>query len=265
MRVRATALRPREGVEALDVLDERAVREAIDRCDAVVHLASARALSDPDEAARARTLIVQGTSHVVEASRRRGVKVVLAGSAEEYGPDAPVPYHEDGPCAPASAYGKAKHRSVRDALTRYREGVVALRPSTVYGPGQRPLMLVAQCIRAALEDSVVRLNGGDQRRDHVFVDDVADAFARAIEAHERSAGHAINIASGESHSVRSIAERIIAIAGRGRIELGPPSHRPGDVREMRFDTTRARESLRWRATTPLDVGLERTVRAALGP
>lgn len=123
------------------------------------------------------------------------------------------------------------------------------------------MMLVAQCLRAAEEDSVVRINGGEQRRDHVFVEDAAEAFVRALEAVDGVCGHEFNVASGDARSVRSVAERVIRCAGRGRVEIGPQSTRAGDVMEATFSTELAASKLGWRARTSLEDGIARTVSA----
>ncbi len=262
-RVSPTAARAREGVAALDVLDPAAVSGAIAAHDAVIHLAAIRAYGERSSIERATQVIIEGTRNVLCAAAARDVPVVCAGSAEEYGPEAPVPYREDGPRAPRSEYGRAKRDATDLALTTRGARAAVLRPSTVYGPGQPSMMFVASCVRAALEDAAVTLNGGEQLRDHVFVDDVGEAFARALERHDAIVGQCVNVASGEATSVRSMAERILQRARRGRLVLGPASSRPGDVLEMRFSTERAERWLEWRATTTLEEGVERTL-AAVG-
>ncbi len=259
----ATASTARAGVSALDARDADAVDERVSSADAVVHLAAIRAYGDPARTAHATDVIVAGTAAVVAAARRRAVPVVIAGSGEEYGAEAPVPYREDGVYAPTSEYGRAKRRAVVEALAAYREGVCVLRPSTVYGPRQPSFMLVAQCVRAAVADDVVRINGGEQRRDHVYVTDAAEAFALAIENASRIRGQQINIASGDARSVRFVAERVLSIAGRGRLDVGPASTRAGDVMEASFDVERAATALGWTARTAIDEGLARCVSAAL--
>ena len=260
----ATAFSAREGVSALDVRDDRAVDEACTDVHAIIHLAAVRSYGDPSAMARATAVIADGTRAVVRAAKRRGLRVVLAGTGEEYGATGVVPFREEGPYAPVSEYGRAKRAAVLEALEEYSEGACVLRPSTVYGATQPAMMLVAQCLRAAREDGVVRINGGEQTRDHVYVDDVADAFVRAVSVDESICGHEINIAAGQARSVRFIAERVLAIAGRGRLEVGPASTRAGDVMEASFSVERARALLDWTAETSLEEGLARAVHAALG-
>jgi nucleoside-diphosphate-sugar epimerase len=256
--VSRTAAREREGVAALDVLgDPSAIARAIDGADVVVHLAAIRTYG-PD-VDRAHRVITEGTAAILRAAARARARVILAGSAEEYGPDAPIPYREDGPYAPTSPYGAAKRASVHHALREHADAVTILRPSTAYGPSQPAAMLVASCVRAALAGEDVVIRGGDQRRDLVFVDDVAEAFARAALDFDRIRGREINVASGHAPTVHEVATMIVGLAGRGRVVRDPPSTRAGDVAEMAFDRTRASALLRWEARTPLIEGLARTL------
>ena len=64
---------------------------------------------------------------------------------------------------------------------------------------------------------------GEERRDHVYIDDVAEIIARALK--HRSVG-ALNIATGEVHSFRDLAEQAVAISRQalrhqGLAALGP--------------------------------------------
>jgi UDP-glucose 4-epimerase len=206
---------------------------------------------------------VLGTAHVLGAAvnMARPPRVVLVGSAEEYGPDAPLPYREDGPARPVSAYGASKLAVTEIARAAARAvPVVVVRPSVVYGPGQPDRMLIACAMRAALTDSVCVVNGGTQTRDHVHVDDVARALLCAADRADGAArGRVVNAASGDVRSVFDTAQRVVVIAGRGRIERGPASSRQGDVMEMSMDVSLAAQLLDWRASVTLDEGIRRTL------
>ena len=79
---------------------------------------------------------------------------------------------------------------------------------------------------------------GEERRDHVSIDDVAEIVVRVLM--RRSQG-ALNIATGEVHSFRSIAEMVAAFAPQpvainSRPRIGPMPHdgyRPFDISECR--------------------------------
>lgn len=271
--VRATTLHPRDGCEGLDVGDALACDRAlaIDPCDAVVHLAANRTFrfDEMDSAARVNTL---GAANLLAAAARRAGRgedppaVVLVGTSEEYGRSTELPYSEEGPTLPISPYGTTKQAATRLALAvAPLVPTVVLRPSVIYGPGQPEHMLVVSVARAALRGEPSRIHGGEQTRDLVYVDDVADALERAIHAARGVArGRVINVGSGVEVTVREIAERVIHAVGAGRVDVGPSSSRIGDTSRIVLDVARAHALLGWRAQTSLDEGLAKTV-AALRP
>ena len=136
-----------------------------------------------------------------------------------------------------------------------------LRLANVYGPRQSPdgeSGVISIFIRRMLRGEPVTIDGdGQQTRDFVYVGDVAAA-------HELALGHpellTANIGSGTGVSVNEIFGVISKLTGYEH----PPRHgpsRPGDVRHVVLDVTRARERLGWSPTTGLADGLRQTVAA----
>ena len=100
---------------------------------------------------------------------------------------------------------------------------------------------------------------GTQSRDFCFVDDVAEANMLAMRASKPLQGAAINVAGGSSVSLKDLAALIERVAGRElALERRPP--RTGDVRATRADTRKARRLIGFRAKTPLEAGIAKTVR-----
>ena len=171
--------------------------------------------------------------------------------------------YEDHAARPASPYGASKVAAERylecwAGLTGAR--VVSLRLANVFGPRQNPegeAGVVAIFSARLLTGAPCVVNGdGEQTRDYVYVEDVADAFARALRA-PRVAG-VFNVGTGKETSVNELYRRLARLAGSGRPpEHGPP--RPGEQRRSVLDATRAGRALGWTATTPLDAGLAKTV------
>ena len=60
------------------------------------------------------------------------------------------------------------------------------------------------------------MNGGDTRLNFVYIDDVADCSAMALE--EGPAG-IYNVASGEHTSLRQLADAVVALFGAGQVPL----------------------------------------------
>jgi UDP-glucose 4-epimerase len=225
------------------------------RPDAVFHLAS-HVSGDRALGAVASTLrdnLVATVNLLTAAAAAGGTRVVLAGSMEEALPDDP---------APSSPYAAAKtaataYAQLFDQL--YGLPIVNLRVFMVYGPGQRDgTKLVPYVISSLLRGEEPRLSSGMREVDWVYVDDVVAAFVAAAES-PKAPGSACDVGSGELVSIRSLVERIVPLVGGDvRPVFGALPDRPGE-RPRVADVAPTRELIGWEPSTPLDVGLARTV------
>lgn len=231
------------------------------RPDVVFHLAAqasvAKSATDPVLDAAVNVL---GTLRILEGARLGGVgRVVYAASGGTlYGAEARLPASEDQRWRPASPYGVSKKAAI-EYLELYRNlhdvEFVALALANVYGPRQDPhgeAGVVAIFARALLEGRPCEIHGtGRQTRDFVYVDDVVDAFIRAV---ERGGGLVVNVGSGTETSVVDLHRRLAALAGCPSAPVVPGPARPGDVARSVLDVKRAELHLGWRAWTPLEEG-----------
>ena len=234
---------------------------------AVVHLAAQvsvpRSLEDPvadlDINLRASVRLLQW------AAAAGAGRLVLASSAAVYGEPARVPVSEDMCDRPASPYGASKRAAeLFLACLGPNLGVetVALRPFNVYGPRQDPRSaysgVVSQFLaRAAAGEPLRVLGDGSQTRDFVYVEDVARAFAAAIEAPGVD-GLIANVGSGHSRTIAALAAEIVAVT-RSTSPVISGAARAGDVAHSLADCARAADRLGWRAEVSLAEGLRRTL------
>jgi len=151
--------------------------------------------------------------------------------------DSDEPLTEASAKAPDSLHGAmhlARELMLRESV---KSGAFAiLRPTLIYGAADPHIGYGPnQYRRVAAEGRDITLFGeGEERRDHVFIGDVAEIIARV--AFQRSTG-ALNIASGAVHSFRAIAEKVTALHGGkakvlGSKRNGPMPHggyRPFDI------------------------------------
>ncbi len=233
--------------------------------EVVFHLAAQASVtvSVADPALDADVNVV-GSLRVLEGARAAGTrKIVFAGSGGTlYGVPQATPTPETHPHQPISPYGVSK-KAVVDYLHYYREvhgleyTVLAL--ANVYGPRQDPhgeAGVVAIFAGKLLGGQPSTIYGdGKQTRDFVFVDDVADAFARAA---DRAGGLIVNIGTGTETSVEELYDLMAGALGvEDTPKYEPP--RPGDLRRSALDPARARMQLGWKPWTPLEEGVARTI------
>jgi UDP-glucose 4-epimerase len=96
---------------------------------------------------------------------------------------------------------------------------------------------------------------GLQTRDYVYVGDVVRANLAAAAS---QATGAFNIGTGHQATVLDLVEGLAQIAGEQFAAEHAPE-RPGEVRHIALDYTRAREQLGWEPTVDLHEGLTRTL------
>jgi UDP-glucose 4-epimerase len=95
---------------------------------------------------------------------------------------------------------------------------------------------------------------GKQTRDFVYVDDVADAFARSI---AKGAGTVFNIGTANETTVLDLWEGCARAAGYGgEVRFAPK--RLGELERIALDWRRAKRKLGWRPAMDLDGGLAET-------
>jgi dTDP-L-rhamnose 4-epimerase len=170
---------------------------------------------------------------------------------------------EDAPFDPHSTYAatKAAQEYLVGAWARQTGGTAwSLRYHNVYGPRMprdTPYAGVASIFRSALErgEAPRVLEDGRQRRDFVHVTDVAAANVLALVTDPPAGGlTAVNVCSGEPHTVGDLAGALAAAAG-GPEPVVVGGARPGDVRHVVADPARARSLLGFRASMGFAAGL----------
>jgi dTDP-L-rhamnose 4-epimerase len=178
-------------------------------------------------------------------------------------PLVPVPTPEMKRPTLASVYALSKYDQERLCLMvgrAYNLPTVALRFFNVYGPRQalsNPYTGVLAIFASRLlnDHPPSIFEDGEQRRDFVSVHDVARACRLALEV-EGAAGDVYNIGSGQSYTVREVAERVSAVLGKEYIQPEiTGQYRVGDIRHCFADIGRARVALGYEPCVTLDEGL----------
>jgi len=217
-----------------------------------------RAAQDPIDDADQNIL---GTLSVFEAAREAGTQTVLIASSGGtiYGEPRKLPIREDSRSRPTSPYGISK-RVLHDYAAFYGAAyglrMVLLALGNVYGPRQDPhgeagvvAIFLGRMLRG--ETPVIYGNGTQVR---VYVADVTEAFARAMES---DVAGGVNIATGKGTSVLELFKVCARTVGyKGRPAFEPA--RPGELQASVLDVGLAARTLGWKPKTGLGQGLKRT-------
>ncbi len=213
--------------------------------------------------------------NVVEESRRAGVKkLVVVGTTCAYPKFTPIPFKEEYlwqgyPEETNAPYGVAK-RALLVMLQAYRQQYglpgIYLIPANLYGPRDNFDLETSHVIPAMIRKFVeakeagaalVTLWGtGKVSREFLYVEDCAEGILLAAERYDGP--EPVNLGTGEEITIADLAEKVRAVVGyEGRMEWDP-SYPDGQPRRC-LDVTRAQELFGFRARTPLEEGLRRTV------
>ena len=211
-----------------------------------------------------------GTIRLLEYARKHDVKVVHASSGSVYGNPIKIPISEDHPLKPISPYGVSKLSSefyCSMYFLDYGLDVVALRYFNVYGPRQtvnEEMGVIPIFVSRALRKEQLRIFGdGKQTRDFLNVSDVVSANLLAYKS-SRSAGQVMNIGGGgEEVSIEALAKMVMSLCGYDA-PLAYANPKPGDIRKLVADNTRAKEVIGYEPSVSLETGLRQYIEYVRG-
>ena len=253
-----------------DVLDEQAVRAAVEPSDMVIHMAS---IAGVDTVMKNPTLTMrvslQGTFNALLAAHESGrcERFVDFSTSEVFGKYA---YRvAEGDATSLGAVGEArwtyavsKLATEHLALSYYKQydfPAVSIRPFNIYGPGQVGEGAVHHFIARAIRNEPLVVHGdGAQIRSWCFVDDIVDGVEATL-TNEQALGQAFNIGNPRSTlTIYHLAKLIVDLAGSSsEVRLEPIDRVDVQLRVPNID--KAIERLGFEPKVNLEEGLSRTI------
>ena len=232
------------------------------RPEALFHLAAQmdlrRSVNDPAFDAEVNIL---GTLRMLSAAADVGARFINTSSGGAMYGELPADsegFDEESRPAPVSPYGISKLTG--EYYCRFFgqfRGLefVSLALANVYGPRQDPhgeAGVVAIFGRKLSDrEPCVIYGDGKQTRDYVFVGDVVDAYLAAL---DRGPGETFNIGTGVETNVVDLYTQMARLAGSQAEPVFEPE-RPGELRRVALDVSKAQRILGWKPKTPLAAGL----------
>jgi len=248
-----------------DLMSVHDVAAAVDGADVVLHLVSTTLpkSSNDDPVYDVQTNLV-ATLQLLGAMVAKQVRkiVFISSGGTVYGNPVRLPIDESHPTDPRVSYGITK-LAIEKYLLMYRHlhGIqpVILRVANPYGERQRVETAqgaVAVFLRKALLGETVEIWGdGSVTRDYVYIGDVAEAFACAVDY--AGAKSVFNVCSGTGTSL----EQLLAVIERAldrKVERRYLPGRPFDVPVSVLANDLARQELDWQPHVALEEGIRRT-------
>jgi nucleoside-diphosphate-sugar epimerase len=188
-----------------------------DQVDAVIHLAQSEHYREfPNLAESLFSVNTFSTLKLLDYARQHGASsFVLASTGGVYG-TGNQPFSEDGPVTTGRQLGFYSDSKLCSELMahNYRAyfSVMTLRFFFVYGPDQRPTMLIPRLVSSVREGKPIQLQGPDGLRiNPIHVEDAVRAIRNAL---GQTDSHVVNVAGPTVLSLRQIGEQIGQILGR---------------------------------------------------
>ncbi|WP_372522785.1 NAD-dependent epimerase/dehydratase family protein [Sulfuricaulis sp.] len=202
---------------------------------------------------------VQGTVHVLECARHAKVaKLVYAASSSCYGLAA-TPTREDHPIAPQYPYALSKYMGEQACFhwhKVYGLPVNSIRIFNAYGTRVRTTGAYGAVFGVFFKQKLAGkpytvVGDGTQKRDFLYVTDVAEAFRLAAETDK--SGEIWNLGAGSPQSVN----RLIELLGGDKVYI---PKRPGEPDCTWADIAKISRDLNWRLRVPFEEGVARMLK-----
>ena len=266
-------------VENYDLVKPDDIKRMLDdsQPDLIIHLA---ALAGGIGANRARPAdffyinLMMGVQLMHQAYQREVGKFVAIGTICAYPKFTPLPFKEENlwegyPEETNAPYGLAKKMLLVQAQAyrdQYDYNAIYLLPVNLYGPGDNFDLktshvipaLIRKCIEAQDrgDDQVILWGDGSPTREFLYVEDAAEGILLASERY--NGREPVNLGSGNEIRIKDLAEKIAAMTGfQG--ELVWDTSKPNGQPRRALDVSRAKEYFGFRAQTPFEEGLRRTI------
>lgn len=186
-----------------------------------------------------------------------GRRAVLIGSCAEYD------WSGSGPCDeertsrdPSTLYGIAKN-ALFQLAAKYSQSVglnfAWARLFFMFGEGEPEEKFVSYLIRSLLENKTAVCRNPDQRRDYLYIKEVAAALKALLESNVEGA---VNVASGNAARLGDLAKDVGEILHKGDLVEFQENSDSGQPQFLAANTKRLNDEVGWRSSR----GLEDTLR-----
>lgn len=230
--------------------------------DAVVHLAAqinvVTSLENPYLDAKSNVLGLNNMLHL--SAKYKVKKFIFASSAAVYGMNENAPLAEEDTCNPMSPYGINKYLGeyyCKKWTEMYGLDTLCFRFSNVFGPRQGVIgeggVISIFLERLLAEKELYVYGDGEQTRDFIYVEDVANAIYQSVCKEMKGV---FNLSTNTENSVNQLIEILNAL--QPVKEVIYRDNRKGDIARSSLNNNKIKQALNWKPDFSLEVGLART-------
>lgn len=241
-----------------DIRDLSIVKEALQGCDHVIHLACIS--NDPSfelNPELGKSINFDAFEPFVQLAKQNKIKrFIYASSSSVYGLKEEPNVTEKMALQPLTDYSKYK-ALCEEVLLRYMDDAficTILRPATVcgYAPRQRLDVVVNILTNHAFHTKKIKIMGGAQLRPNIHIDDMVDAYLHVLkQPEEKVQGEIFNVGY-HNHSVQEIGKIVVKVVGDCEMELVPTN----DNRSYHVSSEKIEKQLGFSASRTIEEAVE---------
>ena len=250
-----------------DIRNKKLCAKVTKNVDKVIHLAAntkiTKSLKNPIFDFK---INLAGTLNILEGCRINKVKKFVFASSAAIGGEIKPPVSEKIIPNPISPYGASKLGGEGYCSTynkTFNIDTVILRFGNVYGPGSlKKTSVVAKFIFSLLSNKPIEIYGnGFQTRDYIYIDDIVSAIIKVLNL-KNIGGEVFQIATNKETSVIELKNIIINKVKKiikTKIKVNYSDEIKGEMLRNYSDTRKARKVLKWKPSTNLNNGINKTI------
>lgn len=255
---------PKVKIHQADIFNKQTISETIKKINpkSIIHLATYTQYRNQEDFGQMVETNIKGTLNLLDATKNISYDVFInTGSSSEYGIKE-SPMKETDLLEPISFYAASKASATllcQVFSKEYKKPIITLRPFSVYGPHEEKDRFIPTIIKALIKGKPISLTAGKQRRDFIFVDDVANCYIKTLKKGNKLLGEILNIGTGWEYTNDEIVETLFRTTGKKvPVNKGAFPKRMWDTSHWVSDIAKTKRLLNWSPSFTLEKGLKKT-------
>lgn len=217
----------------------------------IINLVGNFAISDQEKLLLINAELPHGILEIVNRNKIKVKKILLIGSAAEYGNCRKLPVKESDELNPVSFYGLSKVFQSQYASyyhSNFNLNISIGRTFNIVGEGMSTALSLPSFIKQIndiKDEGTIYTGSLDTKRDFLDIDDIIDAYWKILLYGKP--GSVYNICSGKSLFIKELLEHMIKVSGkRINIETQESYLKKNDLNDIYGDNTRIIQELGWK-------------------
>lgn len=242
----------------VDITNWESVKDI--KADLFIHLANKSYVPDSYEHPRSFFDVnINSTLNILELARINKARVLYF-SSYVYGHPEYLPINEEHPIQEFNPYSATKimcEQMCRSYAQDLKVPVAVFRPFNIYGTGQNVQFLLPMMVHQ-LPSGKIQVRDDRPKRDYIHIDDIASAVEFMAFAEWKETFAMYNLGSGESHSVREVAEMLMRLWPKPVEYVATGETRPNEVLDTVADISKLL-AMGWEPCISLEEGLKEMI------